>query len=414
MKCTVLITLLSAAISSTNAEHVNNDGTNAIGDESIQLQDRTPPSRQSRLLRQERPHHRREQTVFQQQKYDANGNPIYSNDLRNWLTDPPAPSPGIVWTSGGGSTGSSPNSSPSSSNSRPNSTPSSSKFTSRMGCPSNQRKLKMDINVDTYGAETTWNVIQMSLGKVVMSNSRTYSANDSETVEQCVDSGEQYELVLHDQVGDGICCRYGNGAYALSVEENGGWYQLVNGGNFKVTKMVHLIDVVNKNPSISSRDEEWLVAHNTRREYWHKHYGKSYVPLKWSVDLAKSSRIYAEKLLSTCDSSTIEHDPNNLHGENMAKNKGSGQWGDEYPADKIVGRFIDREVDVKFPHNFHLTQALWRASRYLGCGEASKDWNGGTCRIQVGNCAISKDTWEEKMLADDSGCYPDCPDGGCF
>lgn len=82
-----------------------------------------------------------------------------------------------------------------------------------MGCPSNQRKLKMDINVDTYGAETTWNVIQLSLGKVVMSNSRTYSANDSETVEQCVDSGEQYELVLHDQVGDGICCRYGSEFY---------------------------------------------------------------------------------------------------------------------------------------------------------------------------------------------------------
>lgn len=99
----------------------------------------------------------------------------------------------------------------------------------------------------------------------------------------------------------------------------------------------------------------------------------------------------------------------------MAKNKGTGGWGELYPADKITGRFIDREVEIGYPNNYHLTQvgffllcgrlilqlkraflcdccfafqALWRASKYVGCGESEMPWGGGTCRIQV--CRYSK------------------------
>jgi len=242
-------------------------------------------------------------------------------------------------------------------------------------------------------------------------------------VEQCVDAGypeEQYQLTLYDEVGDGICCKSGNGAYTLSIEESGSFTPLVTGGNFKKTKMAHLISVRSKEPPLSSRDEEWLTAHNTRRKYWHNYYQKSYVPLKWSGELAASSQLYAEKLLATCGDQGIEHDPDNKYGENMAKNKGMGTWGSLYEADKIVGRFVDREVDIGYPHNYHLTQALWRATRYVGCGESEMYWNGGTCRIQVcryskaGNCDMNRDNWEEKMMLDDSGCFPDCPPEGCF
>jgi hypothetical protein len=191
-----------------------------------------------------------------------------------------------------------------------------------------------------------------------------------------------------DNQGDGICCKTGDGFYTLSIEESSGYNQLVSGGNFKTKKMTHLISVRSKTPPLSSRDEEWLEAHNTRRQYWHTYYGKSYVPLKWSGELAASSKAYAEKLLSTCGDSGIKHDPDNKYGENMAKNKGMGGWGELYPADKVTGRFIDREVDLGYPHNYHLTQALWRASKYVGCGESEMDFNGGTCRIQV--CRYSK------------------------
>lgn len=48
----------------------------------------------------------------------------------------------------------------------------------------------------------------------------------------------------------------------------------------------------------TDRDEEWLAAHNTRRQDWHQRYGKSYVPLTWSNALKEQSRAYAETLLA--------------------------------------------------------------------------------------------------------------------
>mmetsp|Transcript_115 Transcript_115/g.185 ORF Transcript_115/g.185 Transcript_115/m.185 type:complete len:381 (+) Transcript_115:82-1224(+) len=295
-------------------------------------------------------------------------------------------------------------------------------FTSRMGCGSNKKKVKMDILVDEYGAETTWVLEKVNdnsnMRTVVMSNSRTYDANDSEVQEMCLDVG-QYELVISDGVGDGICCQYGDGYYDFYIEDDGGWNKVILGGNFKQKKIVHSIQIRVVDPPLSDRDEQWLVAHNTRRKYWHEYYEKNYVPLKWSAELAESSRVYAEKLLDACDDYGIIHDPDNSYGENMAKNKGTGGWGEEYHPDKLVGRFVDREVGLPWPANAHLTQALWRASKYVGCADASKDWNGGTCRTQVcryskpGNCGMTSD-WEEKVLQDDSSCYPECPPEGCF
>ena len=76
-------------------------------------------------------------------------------------------------------------------------------LTSRMGCPSSQRKLRFEINVDKWGAETTWEVRQLSNNHVVMSNSKTYAPYDEEVVEMCVDSGYpemQYRLTIFDEV----------------------------------------------------------------------------------------------------------------------------------------------------------------------------------------------------------------------
>lgn len=82
----------------------------------------------------------------------------------------------------------------------------------------------------------------------------------------------------------------------------------------------------------------------------------------------------------------------------------------------------------------HLTNAIWRATKYVGCGEAEKSYqveaNGITsthmCRAQVcryakpGNCGMGQYKnaqgivqWEIPMLKDDSPCGPDCPPEGC-
>ena len=65
------------------------------------------------------------------------------------------------------------------------------------------------------------------------------------------------------------------------------------------------------------------------------------------------------------------------------------------PHQQIVNRWVDREEFVEYPENAHLTQALWRATRYLGCGDAAKFYeDGSVCRVQVcryvrtGNCSM--------------------------
>ena len=48
---------------------------------------------------------------------------------------------------------------------------------------------------------------------------------------------------------------------------------------------------------MNDRDEERLLAHNTRRQKYHKEYGKEYAPLKWSEGL-KDKRLLLPMLKS--------------------------------------------------------------------------------------------------------------------
>jgi hypothetical protein len=83
---------------------------------------------------------------------------------------------------------------------------------------------------------------------------------------------------------------------------------------------------------------------------------------------------------------------NNIYGENLARNKGSGGWGQLYHPDKILNRFVEREEGLPWARNGHLTNALWRATKYVGCAEAEKSYPVAnargieimnTCRVQV-------------------------------
>jgi hypothetical protein len=94
---------------------------------------------------------------------------------------------------------------------------------------------------------------------------------------------------------------------------------------------------------------------------------------------------------------------------------------------QIVGRWVEREETWPYPDNAHLTQSLWRASRYIGCGESVKELDDGTtCRVQVcryqkpGHCnmasydATEGENWLVPMLEDHSDCGNACPSEGCF
>ncbi|MGH1339843.1 MAG: M43 family zinc metalloprotease [Aureispira sp.] len=81
------------------------------------------------------------------------------------------------------------------------------------------------IRTDRYGSETTWEV-RNSNNQVVKSgnnyaNNRTYNINLNL-------SAGSYTFTIFDSYGDGICCSYGNGSYALTSGGN----TLGSGGAF--------------------------------------------------------------------------------------------------------------------------------------------------------------------------------------
>ena len=74
---------------------------------------------------------------------------------------------------------------------------------------------------------------------------------------------------------------------------------------------------------------------------------------------------------------------NTVYGENLASNAGTGTWGDLRHPEKIMIRWVEKDADDGWPANSHLTQVLWRATKYVGCYEHALDWRGGMCHIQV-------------------------------
>ena len=294
------------------------------------------------------------------------------------------------------------------------------------GCKDGKYKIKVEIMTDKFGGDTAWSLIEDSSGDVIYSvPENSYDKYSLEAVEICVKGGE-HTFKISDDYGDGVCCQQGDGYIKVHLEER----EILH-----ITQQFKTLSLkinVGYDPTLkmTQRDFLYLEAHNRRREIWHEGYNKDYEPLIWSNELAEASRLWAEESLVNCSLAGIEHDKKNPYGENLAENKGEKTtWGQLYPPDLIVGRWIDREVGLPYPSNAHLTAALWRGSKYVGCGEAEKDWGReggfGKCRVQVCryartcNCGMTAykkpgEDWLIPMLADTSKCGPDCPPEGCF
>lgn len=293
--------------------------------------------------------------------------------------------------------------------------------------PNGQRghRVRVTTKVDKYGKETSWKVrkngvVKMQMGAII-------AANDQKAIEDCLPAGD-YQFVMDDL--DGLCCRHGQGFFKIAV--NG--QTLISGGSFtkSITHNFRLgFDWIG---SMGERDCEWWWSHDYRRRDWHtrcydgQFCNKSYRHLKWSPDLKAAAADYAQRLLATCDTNGIKHDATE-QGENLAKNKGTGTWGDLYTADKVTKRFVDNEEFWGWNGNAHLTQAMWYPTRYMGCAESVKNMGGNKmCRMQVcrfakaGNCMMGKynsavgKNWMTPMMMDDSPCGPMCPpgQGGCY
>ncbi len=85
----------------------------------------------------------------------------------------------------------------------------------------------LDILLDDYPGETSWSILDAN-GNIMASGSGYSTAGTNVIEEACLISG-CYDFVINDSFGDGICCGYGNGSYALTGSDG---TVLASGGQF--------------------------------------------------------------------------------------------------------------------------------------------------------------------------------------
>jgi Cysteine-rich secretory protein family len=165
-----------------------------------------------------------------------------------------------------------------------------------------------------------------------------------------------------------------------------------------------------------SSSQDWINAHNNRRNTYHTQNGVSYVAVKWSEDLATSARAYTQRLLNGFSGCNIQHkfQGDSYGGENLALQQTGSTT--SISAESVLRLWYDGEIGLPYPQNGHLTQVVWRGTMYVGCAGLTKSMgNGVTCHIQTcrylapGNC-----NGVANILAASSPCAPQCPREGCF
>ena len=97
------------------------------------------------------------------------------------------------------------------------------------GC--DDTEVTLTLITDNYGSETSWT---LSGPSGVVASGSGYGNNQTITQTFCLADG-CYDFTIDDSYGDGICCAYGNGSYALSgggVSESGGSFGSTETKNF--------------------------------------------------------------------------------------------------------------------------------------------------------------------------------------
>lgn len=154
---------------------------------------------------------------------------------------------------------------------KPSSKPASTS-TNDIECSTSERKIKVDIETDKYGQDTSWSVNKE--GSMLVESGKVYGSNESDSTIFCLRKGSSYDFILYDKVGDGMCCSNGKGSFKISVFHNDSWNEIISGAEFRAKELQYTINL--EEPQLSPRDIEWLDSHNSRRKKWHTTYGKSY------------------------------------------------------------------------------------------------------------------------------------------
>jgi hypothetical protein len=158
-------------------------------------------------------------------------------------------------------------------------------------CQSPQRKIRIEIQTDNFGEDTSWQFRDQS-GVVIAKNERVYGKKELDARDLCLDDKSLYEFIVFDHYGDGLCCQFGQGSYKIisysdelfgeEISSSNG-IAVLYGGMFFEPSITHTINTTSA--IMSERDYKWLEAHNIRRRKYHTDYGQEFVPLQWSEGL---------------------------------------------------------------------------------------------------------------------------------
>ena len=167
--------------------------------------------------------------------------------------------------------------------------------------PSGSR-LTIELRTDEHGEETSWTLysVDSTDGQdelIAFVRENTYNSYEEDFVELDLAPGK-YRFTLKDSFGDGFCCSNGSdGMFAIRLDGR----LLIRGDYYRSELSYDIAAGHDPESTMSDRDVEWLVAHNTRRRTWHQRHGETYVPLMWSAGLAKDALSWATELLDDCE-----------------------------------------------------------------------------------------------------------------
>lgn len=299
------------------------------------------------------------------------------------------------------------------------------------GCRAACTQVRVTVLTDNYPGDTSWKLTRK--GKTKMSDSLENGEKNQEHVQiKCLRRSGEYQFTISDKVGNGVCCQEGDGFYKVETKSGRRWHVLLSGGKFRHEESSRVWIGKNYGRNIVKKMTWWekslLDAHNWRREQYHGGWDTDYVPLKWSPELAKRSQAYAHVSADECkDGIPAQHGEQQEYGENVLGTKGSSNsaYSKFKSANGYLKQFVERESNWEWPRNGHESMAMWRATQYVGCANATTHWESGNneiichrvvCRYaKPGNCKAGKPfNWTQEAMKDNTACGPMCPPEGCF
>jgi len=277
--------------------------------------------------------------------------------------------------------------------------------------------ITVDLRTDEFAdQDTSWELTTKPKNgspKLIYSVGQGSLAKNTDYSETfCVPKGT-YTFTIFDEFR-GLCCVNGNGYYSIKLDGE----EVVYGGNFASKNVTHDI-LAGYTATKSARDIEWLDEHNTRRETYHNDNNVSYRGLVWSPSLAQDAEDWADSIIASGECK-VQRQGGIVEGENLSVRSSSIIRTDEEPSN-IMSRWVDTKANKEWPANQSFTQAMWRATRYLGCSDKFAQLSTGLycyvsiCRYaRAGNCNMGG--YADKsvpVLLDKTACGPSCPDEGC-